>query len=195
MRRLEEPPAGGTLISKALSFWLRHRPEAAALTLDQQGWTDVSEVLSAFERIGVRCDRRRLFEVIASNDEQRFELSADGQRVRARQGHSIAVSLEWPRRTPPALLYHGTVERFLHGIRGQGLQPKGRHHVHLSPDIQTAHRVGARRGRPIILSIRASELDAAGQAFFLTSNGVWLTDAVAPEYLNVVELRASWPAT
>jgi putative RNA 2'-phosphotransferase len=188
MRRPEEPAGDRTLISKTLSFWLRHQPEAAALTLDQQGWTDVSAILSAFQRIGVGCNRKRLLEVIASNDKQRFELSADGQRVRARQGHSIAVSLEWPRRTPPALLYHGTVEPFLAAIRTRGLQPMRRHHVHLSPDVETARRVGARRGRPIILSIRASELDAAGQAFFLTSNGVWLTDAVLPEYLDVVEL-------
>jgi putative RNA 2'-phosphotransferase len=188
MTRPDEPAAGGTLISKTLSFWLRHRPEAAALTLDQQGWADVSAVVSAFERIGVGCDRQRLFEVIASNDKQRFELSADGQRVRARQGHSICVSLDWPRRTPPALLYHGTVERFLAAIGTRGLQPMRRHHVHLSPDVETARRVGARRGRAIILSVRAAELDAAGQPFFLTANGVWLTDAVAPEYLDVVEV-------
>jgi putative RNA 2'-phosphotransferase len=188
MTRSEEPAAGGTLISKTLSFWLRHRPEAAALTLDEQGWTDVIAVVSAFERIGVGCDRQRLFQVIAFNDKQRFELSADNQRVRARQGHSIGVSLDWPRRTPPALLYHGTVERFLAAIRIRGLQRMRRHHVHLSPDFETARRVGARRGRPIILSIRAGELDAAGQSFFLTSNGVWLTEAVAPEYLDVVKV-------
>jgi len=188
MTRSEGRAARGVPISKTLSYWLRHRPEAAALTLDQQGWTDVSAVLSALERIGVGCNRQRLLKVIASNDKQRFELSADGQRVRARQGHSIAVSLEWPRRTPPALLYHGTVERFLAAIRIKGLQPMRRHHVHLSPDVETARRVGSRRGKATILSIRAGELDAAGQAFFLTSNGVWLTDRVAAAYLDVVEV-------
>ena len=188
MTRSEARPMGDTLLSKTLSYWLRHRPEAAALTLDGQGWTDVSATLSAFERMGMRCDRQRLFEVIASNDKQRFELSADGLRVRARQGHSVGVSLDWPRRTPPPFLYHGTVDRFLTAIRAQGLQPMRRHHVHLSPDIETARRVGARRGKAIILSVRAGELDAAGQVFFLTSNGVWLTDAVAPAYLEVVEV-------
>jgi putative RNA 2'-phosphotransferase len=187
MTRPDQPAAGGTLISKTLSFWLRHRPEAAGLTLDARGWTDVSAVLSGLERKGVRCDRQRLLEVIASNDKQRFELSADGERIRARQGHSVAVSLDWPRRLPPAFLYHGTIERFIAPIRAEGLQPMRRHHVHLSPDIETARRVAARRGPPIILSVRAAELDAAGQPFFLTGNGVWLTDAVAPEYLQVVE--------
>lgn len=49
--------------------------------------------------------------------------------------------------TPPPYLYHGTVTRYLDAIRTEGLRPMNRHDVHLSPDRETATRVGARRGR------------------------------------------------
>ena len=179
--------ADDTGLSKTLAYWLRHRPDVAGLDLDAQGWADVSAIWAALDRSGRRCDPGRLLHMVDANDKQRFELSPDDLRIRARQGHSVKVSLEWPRRTPPDLLYHGTVERFLGAIREQGLRPMQRHHVHLSPDVKTVRRVGSRRGAVVILSIPAAELDARGQPFFLTSNGVWLTDAVAPEYLKVVE--------
>ncbi len=170
-------------ISKTLSYWLRHKPDAAGLTLDAQGWTDVDAVLA---QLGAkhRCDWDRLVQVVEFNDKQRFELSADGERIRARQGHSVEVELDWPQATPPDLLYHGTVERFLPAIRAEGLKPMRRHHVHLSPDRETATKVGNRRGAALILTVRAGAMQAAGHAFYLTGNGVWLTDAVAPEFIT-----------
>jgi putative RNA 2'-phosphotransferase len=174
-------------VSKQLSFWLRHRPEAAGLTLDAQGWTEVDAVLAALGREGSACDWEQLVGVVESSDKQRFELTADATRIRARQGHSIDVALDWPRMPPPDLLYHGTVARFLPAILAEGLKPMRRHHVHLSPDVETARRVGLRRGDPTILVIRAAALAAAGGAFLLTSNNVWLTEAVPPEYLTALE--------
>jgi putative RNA 2'-phosphotransferase len=165
-------------ISKRLSYWLRHRPDAAGLELDSAGWTDVAAV-----RRALGPDADRLAEVVATNDKQRFEFSTDGARIRARQGHSRAVELGWPRVDPPELLYHGTVERFLPAIRSEGLKPMNRHHVHLSPDRQTAAAVGARRGTPVVLVVQAGKLAASGQPFFLTANLVWLTERVPPEYL------------
>jgi putative RNA 2'-phosphotransferase len=69
----------------------------------------------------------------------------------------------------------------------EGLRPMSRHHVHLSPDIATARRVGARRGRPVILEVAATRLAARGQAFHLSGNGVWLTAHVPPEFLTLIE--------
>jgi putative RNA 2'-phosphotransferase len=166
-------------ISKRLSYWLRHRPDAARLELDQAGWADLAAVRQALGR-----DSDRLAEVIATNDKQRFELSPDGSRIRARQGHSVPVELDWPNADPPKHLYHGTVERFLAAIRLEGLKPMNRHHVHLSPDPQTAAAVGARRGKAVILKVEAAALAATGQPFFLTANGVWLTGGVPPQFLS-----------
>ncbi len=122
-------------MSKRLSLWLRHRPKAAGLSLDAQGWADTSSVLAALQAAGLPSTHSALMAVVAANDKQRFGVSEDSARIRARQGHSVPVHLQWPAATPPMLLYHGTVERFLASIMAQGLQRMGRHHVHLSPDV------------------------------------------------------------
>lgn len=174
-------------LSKMLSLWLRHKPEAAGLTLDPQGWTDVDDVLAAIARAGATYDWQKLLRVVEESDKQRFELSGDAARIRARQGHSVAVALDWPQVTPPEFLYHGTVERFLPAILAEGLRPMRRHHVHLSSDMETASRVGQRRGAPVILVVRASALAETGQPFFLTTNQVWLTERVPPTFLARAE--------
>ena len=169
-------------LSKLLSYWLRHAPEAADLTLDEAGWASVESVRAALAREGA--DPTLLEQVVADSDKQRFELSPDGTRVRARQGHSISLDLDWPIAAPPETLYHGTVERFLEAIFAEGLKPMARHHVHLSPDVETAARVGERRGAPVLLRIAAGEMARRGTVFRLSSNGVWLVEAVPPAFLS-----------
>ena len=171
-------------ISKTLSYWLRHAPEAAKLNLDPTGWADTDAVLAALERSGAGVDMAQLRDVVEQNDKNRFELSGDGLRIRARQGHSIKVDAEWEAAVPPETLYHGTVERFLDPIFREGLRPQARHHVHLSPDVGTAKRVGARRGEPVVLEVAAGAMHAGGAAFFLSSNGVWLVEHVPAEHLR-----------
>lgn len=171
-------------ISKTLSYWLRHRPDEAGLALDPQGWASLDAVLAALAQRGLAADIDTLLAVVDESDKQRFELTPDLSRIRARQGHSVAVELALPPAPPPPLLYHGTVERFLAAIMREGLQRMARHHVHLSPDVETATRVGARRGRAVVLEIDAAAMSAAGHVFFVTANGVWLTEAVPPSFLR-----------
>ena len=171
-------------ISKTLSYWLRHRPDEAGLTLDAQGWTSVDDVLAALLGAGLPGNIDNLLTVVEQSDKQRFELSADLSRIRARQGHSVSVELALAPVAPPPVLYHGTVERFLDAILAEGLSRMRRHHVHLSPDLETAQRVGARRGKAIILEVNAGAMHGDGRIFFVTENKVWLTDAVPPRYLR-----------
>jgi putative RNA 2'-phosphotransferase len=138
-------------ISKRLALWLRHKPELANLALDPAGRAEVSSVLTELKNADLQCSVERLQLIVEQNVKKRFELSPDNTRVRARQGHSIVVTLDWPLTIPPQYLYHGTIERCLPSITSQGLLPMGRHHVHLSPDIGTARTVGARRGAPVVL--------------------------------------------
>ena len=84
------------------------------------------------------------------------------------------------------MLYHGTASRFLKSILATGLRAAGRHHVHLSADIHTAKRVGARHGFPAVLRVDARRMRAEGIVFYCSDNGVWLTDAVPPRYLDKV---------
>ena len=170
--------------SKFLSYVLRHRPDSIGITLDENGWVEVDVLLAAAQRHGKRISRELLEQVVAENDKKRFALCDDGQRIRASQGHSVSVDLNLQPVEPPELLYHGTVERFLDSIRSQGLVRGKRHHVHLSPDEATARKVGSRRGKPVILTIEAGRMHAAGHQFFCSANGVWLTDRVPAEFVR-----------
>lgn len=170
--------------SKFLSLVLRHRPEVANVTLDASGWVEVDALLDGCRAAGRPLTRAELAEVVARNDKRRFAFSADGRRIRAQQGHTVEVDLDLPARTPPEVLYHGTVERFLAAILAEGLRPMRRHHVHLSPDEATALRVGTRRGEPVVLTVDAARMHADGYEFRMSGNGVWLVAGVPPQYLD-----------
>jgi putative RNA 2'-phosphotransferase len=151
--------------------------------LDENGWADVEELIRLASAGGRPLTRSLLQRVVKENDKQRFAFSADGRKIRASQGHSIEVDLDLPPAEPPELLYHGTASRFLDSIRSQGLRAGSRQHVHLSSDAKTATKVGQRHGQPVVLLVRAQDMHAAGHAFFLSANGVWLTEHVPVEYL------------
>jgi putative RNA 2'-phosphotransferase len=172
-------------LSKTLSYVLRHRPEEFGLQLDAQGWVGVAELLRALHAHRHPATPEQLYEVVATNDKQRFSLSADGTKIRANQGHSVTVDLELTAVAPPELLYHGTATRFLDSIRKDGLRSGSRQHVHLSADAETAVAVGRRHGKPVVLTVQAGQLYRSGGLFYLSANGVWLTLAVPPEYLKV----------
>ncbi|MER5789043.1 RNA 2'-phosphotransferase [Streptomyces sp. NPDC001980] len=169
-------------VSKYLSKHLRHQPERIGLSLDEAGWVEIDTLLAAAAAHGFPVSREELDHVVAVNDKQRFAI--EGTRIRASQGHSIDVDLGLPSATPPPYLYHGTVARSLDAIRSEGLRPMNRHDVHLSADRETATRVGARRGRPVVLSVDAAAMHRDGHVFHLSANGVWLTRAVPTRYLR-----------
>jgi putative RNA 2'-phosphotransferase len=171
-------------ISKFLSLVLRHQPEKVGLTLDNEGWVSVSELLPAFEAHGLPLTLGELQEVVRSNDKKRFSFSPDGLFIRASQGHSVTVELGYEPKLPPPILYHGTAGRFLSSIRQQGLIKGRRHHVHLSDNAETAEAVGRRYGKPVVLRIASERMSKEGYLFFRSDNGVWLTESVPAEYIT-----------
>jgi putative RNA 2'-phosphotransferase len=171
-------------VSKYLSKHLRHEPERLGLELQPGGWVEVEALLEACARHHFALSRDELAEVVRNNDKQRFAFDETGTRIRANQGHSVEVDLQLEPADPPALLYHGTPERFVASILETGLSKMDRHHVHLSADVATARKVGARRGQPVVLEIDAAAMQRGGFPFFLSANGVWLVERVPPEYLR-----------
>jgi putative RNA 2'-phosphotransferase len=170
--------------SKFLSLVLRHQPQKIGLTLDSAGWVNVQELLAACNAHGKRMTLAELEAVVRDNDKQRFAFSEDGLRIRASQGHSVEVELQYEPAIPPPILYHGTVKRFLASIKTNGLVKGNRHHVHLSADVNTAENVGNRRGKAIVLEVLSGQMHEDGYQFFLSANGVWMTDTVPPQYLT-----------
>ena len=170
--------------SKFLSLVLRHEPAKIGLTLDKAGWVDVSELIAKCNAAGQQLDAALLAEIVATSDKQRFTLSGDGTRIRAAQGHSVTVDLGLEAKVPPAVLYHGTASTTVAAIRAEGLNAGTRQQVHLSMDIETARRVGLRHGAPVVLTIAAQRMHAAGHTFTQADNGVWLTDRVPPHFIE-----------
>ncbi len=176
-----------TRISKYLSKHLRHAPEKLGLTLGPGGWVGVADLLRAAAQHGFTFSRAELDDVVATNNKQRFAFDPTGTQIRANQGHSVPVDLELAPQVPPPILYHGTGAGSVAAIRQQGLLKMNRHAVHLSADQETAQRVGARHGRPVVFVVDAAAMHAAGHLFYCAANGVWLTDEVPPAYLTSSE--------
>lgn len=174
-------------ISKFLSLILRHNPQTIGLHIDENGWADVQELLMKSAQKNRSFSFADLKEIIATNDKQRFSFNSNETKIRANQGHSINIDLALTTGEPPAFLYHGTVDKFLANIRQQGLLKMSRQHVHLSKDRETAEKVGSRRGKPVILSVRSGHMFRDGFSFFLSENGVWLTDHVPAGYIDFKE--------
>jgi putative RNA 2'-phosphotransferase len=172
-------------ISKFLSYHLRHRPDLLDLKLAPGGWVVVELLIEAANKHNFPLSLTELQQVVEQNDKQRFSFNDTGKLIRANQGHSIEIDLQLKPVIPPAILYHGTYRQVVPLIEKQGLQKMSRHHVHLSPDINTATKVGARRGYPVIFQVNALAMSEAGYIFYCSNNRVWLTEFVPVEYLKV----------
>jgi putative RNA 2'-phosphotransferase len=171
-------------ISKFLSLVLRHQPQTAHISLDKEGWVDISALIAGAQRAGRQLTRKQIEEVVATSDKKRFAISEDGLRIRAVQGHSTnQVAMTLAPQVPPDVLLHGTATRFIDAIKAEGLKAGSRHHVHLSATFAVAHAVGARHGKVVVLTVDAKRMHAAGHAFYLADNGVWLTDHVPAAFI------------
>lgn len=166
--------------SKFLSYVLRHNPEKLDLTLDAQGWVSVAELLSKLNNVSME----ELEYVVANNNKKRFAFNETKTQIRANQGHSIKIDLAYSPIKPPEFLYHGTATKYIYSIKKSGIIKGNRHHVHLSADLDTAKNVGQRHGKPVILIVKSKAMYEAGHEFFLSENGVWLTDFVSNEFID-----------
>lgn len=170
-------------ISKSLSFWLRHKPEDIGIVINKGGWTNIEELLENAEKKGFKFTFEELKQVVENNDKKRFSINEDETLIKANQGHSINVDMEFKAVIPPKFLYHGTPTKSVNLIMKEGLKKMSRHHVHLSPDRETAEVVGSRRGEFEILTIEAMRMRADGYEIYISENGVYLVDEVPSKYI------------
>ncbi|MFK7772449.1 MAG: RNA 2'-phosphotransferase [Saprospiraceae bacterium] len=170
--------------SKFLSLILRHKPETVKIDLDENGWVDIDLLIRKINDVGKKLTREELYFIVENNPKKRFAIDEANNKIRANQGHSLNINLGFEPIQPPEFLFHGTAQRFLESIIENGLEKRNRHHVHLSPDKDTATNVGQRHGKPIILEVKALEMYKDGFQFFVSENGVWLTDKVPSKYFS-----------
>ena len=174
-----------TKTSKFIALILRHKPETIGISLDEHGWADVQDLIDGINATGKHhIDMRDLEEIVRMDEKQRYSFNEDKSHIRANQGHSIPVDVELKECIPPAVLYHGTGEKYVAAIDAQGLIPKSRLYVHMSADTDTARNVGSRHGKPVIYEIDCNSMLSDGYKFYLSENHVWLTKSVPACYLR-----------
>ena len=170
-------------ISKLMSYALRHQSDSLGISLDENGWTDVTLLIKTIKQKHPDFDLEKLKEIVESNDKKRFGFNDDYSKIRANQGHSVNIELELNASTPPYTLYQGTVSKFIASIKEKGLIKGSRQHVHLSENLDTAIQVAQRRGKAIILKVNTHKMIHDGYTFYLSENNVWLIDRVPAEYI------------
>lgn len=170
-------------IGKFISLILRHKPNTIGITLDQNGWANTQELLNGLNAAGKKVDIEQLINIVNTDNKRRFSFNSDKSKIKANQGHSIPVNLGLLELVPPTILYHGTSEKFIESIKQNGIQKRSRQYVHLSSNVETAVAVGKRHGNPIVLKINTEQMFIDGYKFYLSENGVWLTDNVPYQYV------------
>ena len=170
-------------LSKFISLILRHKPETIGITLDENGWASVDELIAGINKTRP-IDRDMLREIVAADEKQRYSFNEDETMIRANQGHSISVDVELEETAPPEYLFHGTAEKYAASIEREGLLPKGRLYVHISSDADTARKVGQRHGKPVVYRVHSGEMAEDGLVFYRSVNGIWLTKHVPVRYLE-----------
>ena len=164
---------------------LRHKPQEAGIQLDEHGWADLSDLLAGINETmelakTAPVTMQELLYIVATDDKQRYSFD----KIRANQGHSVPVDVELEQKLPPKVLWHGTGRKYVEGIDQTGLIPKSRLYVHLSGDLETALTVGARHGEPVVYEVDTERMQSDGYVFYLSVNGVWLTESVPSQYLR-----------
>jgi putative RNA 2'-phosphotransferase len=176
-------------VSKFISLLLRHKPEEAGLTLDKNGWVPIKDLIVGCNKKGYTIVLHDLLAIVSSDSKNRYEISMDLKNIRARQGHTVEIDAEFKEAKAPDTLYHGTTLDVIPLIEKEGIKKMARHHVHLSPDIKTATDVAKRRRSkiPVILHVNSKQMQADGIKFYISSNDVWLVDAVNYKYVLAYE--------
>lgn len=170
-------------LSKFLSLILRHKPETIGIELDENGWVNTNILLEKSNQHNYKIDFETLKIIVETNNKKRFSFSDNFEKIRANQGHSLNIELGYLPTKPPRILYHGTAERNVNSILLNGLDKRNRHHVHLSQNIETAINVGKRHGKPFVFEILSEKMYNDKFEFFVSENGVWLTEKVPTIYI------------
>ena len=170
-------------LSKFISLVLRHKPEHIDLELSNDGWANVCELIEKIKSTGKNINKDILERVVLYNDKKRFSFNENHTLIRANQGHSINVDLQFEEKEPPEILFHGTSINNIDSIKNEGIKKMKRLHVHLSLTEDIAKKVAERHGKPAIIKINAKKMYKDGIKFYLSENKVWLCDYVDAEYI------------
>lgn len=171
---------------KKLSYVLRHNPASIGITLDENGYAFVNELVAGFKGHGSNIDKSTLIKIVNSDTKERYSFNSDKTKIRANYGHTFSVDLGQKPFSPPDVLYHGTADKNIDSILKCGIHKEKRNYVHLTTDTTMALAVGKRYGNAVIFKVNALQISHDGFVFY-KSGKVWLTDYVPKGYLSLIK--------
>ncbi len=171
------------ILSQTLSHALRHEPWLYELELDEQGFVELVDLLTAINSTLNQelpsVSSEDIAQMIASSEKKRHEIIDD--KVRALYGHSLPGLIARTKiiPDPSMVLYHATSPEAAFSIMQKGLLPMGRQYVHLSPNKDIALEVGRRKCKnPVLLAINSEIAIKQGSCFFEGNDKVVLSDEI-----------------
>ncbi|KAI9508175.1 KptA family-domain-containing protein [Russula earlei] len=206
-------------LSKTLSWILRHGAKSEGLSMRPDGYVRVSDLLASPRFSSpTQLDLAALQRIVESDSKQRYMLiKAPNEAapmadevwwIRANQGHSLKeVKLDLKPILSAAdipMAVHGTTKTAWESISVQGLSRRTRNHIHLAQGVPEDGVIsGMRKLSQVLIYIDVQKALDAGIPFFISENGVVLTEGdgsgfLSPKYFLRVEDRdgkpiPSWP--
>lgn len=172
-------------LAKLLSYILCRRPDEFGLVLDEDGRVPVKELLWALgqEEGWGYVRRSHLEEVVNLVSPGAFEL--DKTHIRAVQpGPARLRSQEatWP----PPRLYRAITAKSHGAVAERGLQPTAGGELVLTTEPELSRRLGRRRDpEAVLVTIQAQTAAKRGVEFFPFGEGLYLSGAIGPEFLQL----------
>lgn len=153
------------------------------LKISHDGFVELKGLLRVVQEQYPEVNEIELRRTIEEDPKERYELQGD--RVRAKYGHSMDISVELPQATVDRL-YHETTPKASQRILHEGLKPGGRRKVHLSASIKDAIEVGKRRCRePVVLEINIKAARKSGVRIEKASERVYVADEVLARFIKI----------
>ena len=110
------------VLSKKLSYVLRHNPQSEGIVLNSGGYCDVAELIEKLSSDGDKITFSMIDETVQTDKKNRFSFNSDKTKIRANYGHSFPVDLNIKSVKPPDILYHGTAKKSVNGILNSGIK-------------------------------------------------------------------------
>lgn len=165
---------------------LRHFPDRFDLTMDENGWVRVQEMVDSVKhrRSDIRWLKPEHIRAIVDTDPKgRYQMEAG--RVRATYGHSIELDLDLPTDDVPNTLYYPAASDEAPIILDKGLYPEDRQMVHLSrTKVDALNAAQYRPGKPALIQVDARQAVTDGHKIMKAGTTVFICEHIPPQFLK-----------
>ncbi len=195
------------VLSKTLSFYLRHKPEELyknkVVKLEEDGYLEMSLLLESeiFQNSFKNKYNKEITDldiknVVNINEKKRFEISNDGKKIRCVQGHNKDIKLDDEKyleevKEPYETLIHGTNKKAYEIIKTKGLSIMNRRHIHFVTNNNSKEVIsGYRNSSNVFIYLDMKKCMDDKIIFYKSKNNVILSSGlngiIEPKYFKMV---------